>query len=264
MGWLPAAIAAGGALLGGAIGSKSNQKIADQNARLQKEFAQEGISWKVKDAKAAGIHPLYALGASTNAYSPSFIGGQNPMGSAISEASSHLAEGYAKSKAPPPGTPQGAIGRAQLRAINAQAQRDEAAAIRDLSAAKREQQMQNVSQDTAVYADRAVPGQVQAVPSQSVSASKKDAGTEAGSTPYFKKYNIRTGKDGTPYYVYGPAADNAAEAFENVGGLLMSLGRNSWEGVKIIGRKLGLTEAQTRRAYSAAKRKRKLTRRGSR
>lgn len=40
------------------------------NIAAQREFAQQGIRWKVEDAKAAGIHPLYALGASTHSFSP--------------------------------------------------------------------------------------------------------------------------------------------------------------------------------------------------
>jgi len=42
------------------------------NADLQREFAQQGIRWRVEDAKAAGIHPLYALGASGASAAPSF------------------------------------------------------------------------------------------------------------------------------------------------------------------------------------------------
>lgn len=45
-------------------------QIAAQNIALQKEFAQQGIQWKVADAKAAGIHPLAALGANTTSFSP--------------------------------------------------------------------------------------------------------------------------------------------------------------------------------------------------
>ena len=43
---------------------------AAQNVALQKEFAQNGIRWKVEDARAAGIHPLYALGSSGASFSP--------------------------------------------------------------------------------------------------------------------------------------------------------------------------------------------------
>jgi len=44
--------------------------ISERNIALQKEFAQNGLRWKVEDAKAAGIHPLYALGASGASFSP--------------------------------------------------------------------------------------------------------------------------------------------------------------------------------------------------
>lgn len=45
-----------------------------RNEALQREFAQTGIRWKVDDAKAAGIHPLYALGAQTTSFQPSTVG----------------------------------------------------------------------------------------------------------------------------------------------------------------------------------------------
>lgn len=51
-----------------------DEKTARREWRRQKEFAKMGIRWKVADAAAAGIHPLYALGANTISYSPSRIG----------------------------------------------------------------------------------------------------------------------------------------------------------------------------------------------
>lgn len=65
------AIGAVGSLLGGNMAANNQQALAGMNYEAQKEFAQNGIRWKVADAKAAGIHPLYALGASTQGYSPS-------------------------------------------------------------------------------------------------------------------------------------------------------------------------------------------------
>lgn len=72
---------AGSKLLGGVMdyfqGEKNREQqkeLAEQNMALQRQFAQEGIRWKVNDAKAAGIHPLYALGANTTSFSPVSIG----------------------------------------------------------------------------------------------------------------------------------------------------------------------------------------------
>lgn len=70
-------IAGGAGLIGGAMNSISgsnandrNLSMAQQNIDLQKEFARNGIRWRVADAKAAGIHPLAALGANTTSFSP--------------------------------------------------------------------------------------------------------------------------------------------------------------------------------------------------
>ena len=48
---------------------ESQEKIARENIANQREFAQNGIRWKVADAQAAGLHPLAALGAQTSSFS---------------------------------------------------------------------------------------------------------------------------------------------------------------------------------------------------
>lgn len=70
-------IAAGSSLLGGLMSSRSASKdraaaaaLNAENIALQREFAQNGIRWKAEDAQRAGIHPLYALGATTHSFSP--------------------------------------------------------------------------------------------------------------------------------------------------------------------------------------------------
>lgn len=90
-------IGGAGALGGAAISGKTARRINDQNiafARetnaqnykialeeraLQKEFAQMGTRWKVADAQAAGLHPLFALGGSTSTYSPVMPMMQSPQ-----------------------------------------------------------------------------------------------------------------------------------------------------------------------------------------
>lgn len=72
---LPALVAAGASILGGILGNKSKEKAAQREYQQQKEFAQSGIQWKVEDAKKAGIHPVYALGAPTTSYAPQSVGG---------------------------------------------------------------------------------------------------------------------------------------------------------------------------------------------
>lgn len=64
------AIGAVGSLIGGGISASQSRANANLNYSAQREFAQNGIRWRVEDAKKAGIHPLYALGASTASFSP--------------------------------------------------------------------------------------------------------------------------------------------------------------------------------------------------
>jgi len=81
-----------GAVIGGGIGSQisgmiKGDKAGDEARRqraediaLQREFAQHGLRWKVEDAKAAGLHPLAALGGSGASYTPvGTVGSTSPL-----------------------------------------------------------------------------------------------------------------------------------------------------------------------------------------
>lgn len=57
-------------LVGGHLNRKESRAQQDQNDAMQREFAQMGVRWKVEDAKRAGVHPLFALGAQTTGYTP--------------------------------------------------------------------------------------------------------------------------------------------------------------------------------------------------
>lgn len=70
-------LAAGGlSLLGNVIGGSMQKDATHQaneaNAKLQREFAQHGIEWRVADAGRSGIHPLAALGAQVSGGAPSY------------------------------------------------------------------------------------------------------------------------------------------------------------------------------------------------
>lgn len=93
-----ASLIAGGAdLLGGTIGGIGSSSAGEANARIQRKMAQHGISWKVADAKAAGIHPLYALGATPFSYSPSHVGGGDY---GISQAGQNISRAIANKLTP--------------------------------------------------------------------------------------------------------------------------------------------------------------------
>lgn len=82
-----------GSIAGGLMGlqsSRESQANANQlnqlNYEHQKEFAQNGIRWKVADAKAAGLHPLAALGTQTAMYTPSASVGDSADYSFLADA----------------------------------------------------------------------------------------------------------------------------------------------------------------------------------
>lgn len=88
-------IKAGTSIIGGFMNKESaedaqyatNQNLANQMA-MQKQFAKNGIRWRVEDARKAGIHPLYAIGANTASYTPSSVAfqGDSSLGNAFAAA----------------------------------------------------------------------------------------------------------------------------------------------------------------------------------
>lgn len=85
-------IGAGTSLLGGLFSSNEAKK----NRALQRDAMYNGIQIKVKDAEKAGVHPLYALGASTFSPAPIMSGMPEAIGNAgqdISRAVSAAQDG---------------------------------------------------------------------------------------------------------------------------------------------------------------------------
>lgn len=120
----PAIIGAGASLVSGIFGNKSRSDANEANADLQREFAQNGVRWKVADAKAAGIHPLAVLGGNMPTASPSYIaddwGYVSDMGQNISRAvaagntQEERSTTQARETAPRYPTPEDSAARLQL------------------------------------------------------------------------------------------------------------------------------------------------------
>jgi len=68
--------ASGYGLLG--AGLVYDQFTRRQDYRTQKEFAKHGLTWRMNQARQAGLHPLTAVGGSGPSYSPTRRAGINP------------------------------------------------------------------------------------------------------------------------------------------------------------------------------------------
>lgn len=90
---LSGVISGAGSLFGGEKAADATAAANAANAKLQTTFAQKGISWKVADAKSAGIHPLYALGANTISAQPSYVGASNNN---IGHAADQMGQGLSR------------------------------------------------------------------------------------------------------------------------------------------------------------------------
>lgn len=77
------AIGAGIGLIGGGISNWSHGQQADKGYSQQERSLRNSIRWRVEDAKAAGIHPLYALGSAPMTMQPMTF--QDAIGPAVQQ-----------------------------------------------------------------------------------------------------------------------------------------------------------------------------------
>lgn len=103
------------AIAGGLLQRKAQDDQAYENRRsveaqnrhneaVQREFAQHGVRWRVEDAEAAGLHPLYALGAQGSSFTPNPITVNpiygDPMGKAVSDAGQSFSRAVSAQETP--------------------------------------------------------------------------------------------------------------------------------------------------------------------
>lgn len=55
------------------FGADRDDEVRADNTALQREFAQNTIRWRVEDAKAAGLHPLFGLQGNNATFSPNAV-----------------------------------------------------------------------------------------------------------------------------------------------------------------------------------------------
>lgn len=120
--------------VGDYLSGKAQEEANEKNLAYQREFAQHGVQWRVDDANRAGVHPLFALGASTTPFTPSIMaedkysGGLQRVGQSIGNAASKALT-----------LEQKVLAKAQLRVLDSEANKNDAEA-----SASRSQAMVNL------------------------------------------------------------------------------------------------------------------------
>lgn len=234
MGW-GSIVSAGASLVGGLMGKKSGEEQQENNAALQKEFAQNGIRWKVADAKAAGIHPLAALGAQTQSYTPMVIG--DPMADALANAGQDIggainrqqtnqerADTMAKQTAAVAARQKVVDGMATTRANLENSKLQSEIALLNSQIRRNMMGMpppmpDNLTQSGPTAAQRGGPGYV--IKPAEVTASGSNPAVTAGVNPGFSDFRIG-GKD-VGFNIQLPSAQTGSEAFESMGEILAPL-----------------------------------------
>jgi len=196
----PFSIAGIGSILGG-IGDlfggddDYQQRLQADN---QREFAKMGIRWRVEDAKAAGLHPLAAIGAAGASYSPVIAAGDTGFGDRLSRVSESLRSmGQNTTRAQVATMMDDEREMAALSLRNAQLRNSllEAQITSEWASIMGQPGNPPMPAVTgpAVVGPRAAPGLIQAKPSISISSKPGDLSTEAGNTPLNKRFDMGGG-----------------------------------------------------------------------
>lgn len=204
-----AGVAALGAIGGAAVSGRSAKHIARMQIREQRRFAEHGIRLRVADAQAAGVHPLYALGAQLPSFNPISVD-TGAVGEGIARAAEHVGSGVEKAislrhmaaeaksnKTYNDAMREAALWDADARAALAGAQYDEFVATKELRyandaalASYHSALAAKINQELGANKEMAA---VQLVPDQVVRSKGKRAWESAGTHPGWKIWQIGDG-----------------------------------------------------------------------
>lgn len=219
-------------------GKKAREAQAEantKNAELQRDFAQHGIQWKVQDARAAGLHPLYAIGAAGASASPSFAAASG------AEFTSRMGQNLSRAASAAMTQEDKALNNARLKVLESEADKNFALASAARSEEQRAwlQQWQSrplnldgggikadpfwaLSADSRIHRPQSngsrmgdgmpPPGQIKGKPDEVISAKVGAPQATAGTHPAWREYQVTPGFTmQLPYSEEGPG-----EALENV------------------------------------------------
>lgn len=230
----------GSSIVGGLLSASGSKKAQKRNIRWQREQLQNAIQYRVADAKKAGIHPLYAMGA--NIQSPSPVEGD---GGELGRAVSDMGQGIGQLSARYLTAPEKQMQQATLQNMRASGEKDMAMAQFYRSQAVNAQtgagpaaQFNTDPQGNIIAPGTpAVEGQITVQPAQVISQNPSDQSVTAGRNPAQMKVDLHPK---LPFWI-PYTQEGYAEALENVGmikepGTVMQsakrFGESQWEYIR--------------------------------
>lgn len=218
----PAVIAGAAALAGGILAKDHGEDAAAADRASQREFAQHGVRWRVADAKAAGVHPLYALGASTPSYSPVHQVGTGAIGRSVAQAGEAIAGGVARHQEKNANKVLAALAIRQATANTQIAELDYVMMADAYAQQKSGVGNVNAQQDRIENAIVANEDQIKVVPKEIVSRSSTDKSMTPGSEPAWRKVDMGGGT-----YILAPQSDEGwAEGLEGIAPQILTAIKN--------------------------------------
>lgn len=191
----PSLLSGGLSLLGGLFGNENQTDNLERQLALRREELQNAVTWRVADARRAGIHPLYALGMQAPQSFP--IALDDKVGPAIAEMGQGLGSALHRSMdavSRDKHQMEMALGSAQLDVMDAQAQMYRSEAMRNMQAPAAPMPGLGIQRESpgAVSGkfegfegqDAVVPGVIDVKPAEVVSPKAGDKSMVAGINPY--------------------------------------------------------------------------------
>lgn len=196
-----------------------------RNYDSQKEFAKHGIQWRVEDAQAAGLHPVFALGGGGAAFAPSVaVGG---TGSVPSFGRSMASMGQNVSRSAKAGMTEEQRRLQELQELLLLGQIENAWSQADLNAARAEDIRRqpnasnglgsadpNVAVGLPAAGRNSAAGLINVKPDSPTSYAGSDPAVTAGKRPLWSINRVHSGPGGE--WVL-PHADTGAESMEAIG-----------------------------------------------
>lgn len=190
----------------------TNAALMREQMAMQEEFARYGIRWRVEDAKAAGLHPLSALGATPASYTPSVIPAENElseMGQSIGSAVIRATD-----------VRERAMHQAQMGVLAAQEEKDHAMAtyyrseaFRNAQAAASASPFPSAVVSPQDASSHALQGKVELTPAPQTTHRAGSPSTVASMNPGLQEYVVSD--DGTSILLPS-SSEGMAESLESI------------------------------------------------